>query len=88
MGIRLRLAPPFFIQKGAIYVQFFKRKLIRPSDKIPLDSLRLELHTYDTTRPRIDELVFVRNLCIKYGCQREELLRTIRYVRRGNRRKK
>lgn len=88
MGIRLRLAPPFSSRKGQFMFNFFKRKLIRPSDKIPLDSLRLELHTYDTTRPRIDELVFVRNLCVKYGCQREELLRTIRYVRRGNRRKK
>lgn len=50
---------------------FSTRKPLLPCEKIPLGNLQTELYIYDTAWPRMGKLVFIRDLCTKYKCQRK-----------------
>lgn len=49
---------------------------------MPQEEIMDALHTYDTTRPRMDEIKFVRDLQSRYGQSETAVIRRIREVRR------
>lgn len=51
---------------------------------MPLKELAEFIEIYDTSRPRVDELKFVDDLCQKYHTDKKTLTARIREVRRIN----
>ena len=52
---------------------------------MPLDEISEFIELYDNSRPRIDELKFVSDLCAKYNTDSKTLTKRVREVRRINR---
>lgn len=53
-------------------------------DNEQLTYLKTKVNEYETTKPRMDELIFVQDLVDKLGVERKEVLRLIKEARRGN----
>lgn len=58
------------------------------SYSMPFVQMREAIRRYDSSSPKMDELVFVHELCQQYGQERESVLRRIREVKRIARSKK
>ena len=52
---------------------------------MPIVQINEELHNYDTTKPKLDELKFIKDLQIKYNVDEEQIITRIRRVRNINR---
>lgn len=57
------------------------------SYSMPFDNIKEAIQRYNARFPKEDELVFVQNLCTKYGQDRKGVLRRIREVKRIDREK-
>ena len=55
------------------------------SYSMPFVQIKQAIKHYNDSSPRMDELVFVHDLCQKYGQERESVLRRIREVKRIDR---
>lgn len=74
--------------KNAI-LEIFKKKGLNQNEvdylldaqMVPMSDIRQQLAIYDSTRPLMDELIFVRNLQEKYGATREAIIKRIRHAR-------
>lgn len=51
---------------------------------MPLKEISEYIEIYDNSRPKIDELIFVNNLCNKYHVDQKTLTARIREIRRIN----
>lgn len=52
---------------------------------MPIDEITKEIEKYDSSKPKMDELAFVKELCIRYNVDRKALIERIQNVRRINR---
>ena len=50
--------------------------------KMPYDKIAPQIRKYDMSRPKMDELKFVGDLCVEFGQSRAAIIRRIREVRR------
>lgn len=55
------------------------------SYSMPFVQMQKAIWRYDSSSPKMDELVFVHDLCVRYGQERESVLRRIREVKRIDR---
>lgn len=55
---------------------------ITASYSMPFPQMKAAIKRYDESSPKMDELVFVHELCQQYGQERESVLRRIREVKR------
>ena len=55
------------------------------SYSMPFVQIKQAIKHYNDSSPRMDELVFVHDLCQQYGQERESVLRRIREVKRIDR---
>lgn len=55
------------------------------SYSMPFAQIKEDIRRYNNSVPRADELVFIRDLCERYGQERESVLRRIREVKRIDR---
>lgn len=58
------------------------------SYSMPFVQMREAIRRYGSSSPKMDELVFVHELCVRYGQERESVLRRIREVKRIDREKR
>ena len=55
------------------------------SYSMPFVQIKEAIQRYDASFPKMDELVFIHDLCKRYGQEREPVLRRIREVKRIDR---
>ena len=51
---------------------------------MPINEISMEIKQYDESRPKIDELKFVKDLSNKYNVSKNDVILRIQYVRRIN----
>lgn len=52
---------------------------------MPFDEISKEIDRYDNSRPRLDAVLFVKELCVRYNVDRKAIIERIQDVRRMNR---
>lgn len=52
---------------------------------MPFDEIEKEIERYDNSRPRLDELLFIKELCDRYNVDRKAIIERIQNVRMINR---
>lgn len=52
---------------------------------MPFDEINKEIERYDNSRPRLDELLFIKELCDRYNVDRKAIIERIQNVRMINR---
>ena len=52
---------------------------------MPIEEISKEIKRYDSSRPRLDELKFVNDLCKRYNVDRRTIVKRIQNVRTVNR---
>jgi len=53
--------------------------------QIPIEEISKEIKRYDSSRPKLDEIKFVNELCKKYDVDRKTIIQRIQNVRRISR---
>ena len=54
---------------------------------MPFDEISKEIDRYDNSRPRLDAVLFVKELCVRYNVDRKAIIERIQNVRMMNRAK-
>lgn len=52
---------------------------------MPFDEIDKEIERYDNSKPRLDELLFIKGLCVRYNVDRKAIIERIQNVRSMNR---
>lgn len=52
---------------------------------MPFDEIDKEIERYDNSKPRLDEILFIKELCVRYNVDRKAIIERIQNVRSMNR---
>jgi len=55
---------------------------------MPIDEITSEIEKYDNSKPKLDEIAFIKELCTRYNVDRKAIIERIQNVRKINRQKK